>query len=78
MKGNLNMKSKKKLYLANVIIYCICAIVWSIVVILDGTRGDLNNLSFILHTVCAVLFYFCVIIWFLAYRKAKKEEENNK
>lgn len=78
MKGDYDMNNKKKMYLANVIIYFICAIVWNIVVILDFTRGDLDNLSFVLHTVCAVLFDVCVIIWFVAYRKAKKEEENSK
>jgi len=78
MKGNYNMNNKKKMYLVNVIIYFICAIVWNTIVVLDFTRGDLDSLSFVLHTVCAVLFDFCVIIWFVAYRKAKKEEENNK
>lgn len=62
------MNEKKKVSMAGVIINCICAIVWNILVVVDLAYGFPN----VLHMICALVWDACAVIWILRYLKARK------
>ena len=71
--GEVNiMDSKKKLSLSAVIIHCICAVVWNIILILDLAFGYTYSVSFALHILCAITQDICALIWIVRYINSKK------
>lgn len=67
------MDDKKKVSIAVVIINCICAVVWTINLIIDLTFGYTNSISFVLHIICAIGWWICAVVWILRYLKSKKD-----
>lgn len=58
----------QKKQLICVIIYFICAVIWTIVFIMDIQRQSTIVLQ-ILHGLCAVAFWASAILQYLSYRK---------
>ena len=50
----------------------ICAIIWNILLFVDLYYGYSNNVSFVLHIVCAIVWDICAIVWITRYLKSKK------
>lgn len=60
----------KKKQLISVIMYFICAVIWTIVFIADIQKQYSTTLQ-IIHGLCAVAFWASAILQYLAYRKLK-------
>lgn len=60
----------KKKQLISLIMYFICAVIWTIVFIMDLQRQSTIALQ-ILHALCAVVFWASAILQYLSYRKLK-------
>ena len=58
----------KKKQLISLIMYFICAVIWTIVFIMDLQRQSTIALQ-ILHALCAVAFWASAILQYLSYRK---------
>ena len=52
----------------------ICAIIWNILLFVDLYYGYSNNVSFVLHIVCAIVCDICAIVWIMRYLKSKKSK----
>jgi len=68
---------KKSPTKATLIIYYLCAIIWSISLILDIVNSQEEPIVLILHIFCAVVWTFCAVIWTIRYRKEKKESNTS-
>ena len=60
----------KKKQLICVVMYFICAVIWTIVLIADIQRQYSITLQ-IVHGLCAVSFFAAAILHYLSYRKLK-------
>jgi len=69
------MGDKKKVSIAVLIIYCICAVAWNINLFVDLAYGYTNSVSFVLHIFCAVVWDICAVVWIIRYQKSKKNNE---
>ena len=70
------MDTKKKMPTkATLIIYYLCAIIWSITLILDIAGSQEEPIVLILHIFCAIVWSVCAVIWTIRYRKEKKESD---
>lgn len=67
------MEKKDKASIFAVISTSICTIIWNIILFIDLYYGYSNNVSFILHIVCVIVWDICALIWILRYVKLKKE-----
>ena len=50
----------------------IVKIIWNILLFVDLYYGYSNNVSFVLHIVCAIVWDICAIVWITRYLKSKK------
>ena len=69
------MDDKEKVSITVVILNCICAVLWSINLLIDLAYGYTNSVSFVLHIFCAIVWDMCAVIWILRYLKSKKNNE---
>lgn len=66
------MEKKDTASIFAVVSTSICAIVWNILLFVDLYYGYSNNISFVLHIVCAIVWDICAIVWLMRYLKSKK------
>lgn len=66
------MEKKDKVSIFAVVSTSICAIIWNILLFVDLYYGYSNNVSFVLHIVCAIVWDICAIVWITRYLKSKK------
>ena len=66
------MERKYKASIFAVVCTSICAIIWNILLFVDLYYGYSNNVSFVLHIVCAIVWDICAIVWITRYLKSKK------
>lgn len=66
------MERKDKASIFAVVSTSICAIIWNILLFVDLYYGYSNNVSFVLHIVCAIVWDICAIVWITRYLKSKK------
>ena len=66
------MEKKDKVSIFAVVSTSICAIIWNILLFVDLYYGYSNNVSFVLHIVCAIVWDICAIVWIMRYLKSKK------
>lgn len=66
------MEKKDKASIFAVVSTSICAIIWNILLFVDLYYGYSNNVSFVLHIVCAIVWDICAIVWITRYLKSKK------
>ena len=57
------MERKDKASIFAVVSTSICAIIWNILLFVDLYYGYSNNVSFVLHIVCAIVWDICAIVW---------------
>ena len=68
------MEKKKIPGAATLILYCLCAVIWDINVIVDIIYRIPNQFTFYLHIICAILWNISSIILFYNFRKQQKEQ----
>ena len=66
------MERKDKASIFAVVSTSICAIIWNILLFVELYYGYSNNVSFVLHIVCAIVWDICAIVWITRYLKSKK------
>jgi len=66
------MERKDKASIFAVVSTSICAIIWNILLFVDLYYGYSNNVSFVLHIVCSIVWDICAIVWIMRYLKSKK------
>ena len=66
------MERKDKASIFAVVSTSICAIILNILLFVDLYYGYSNNVSFVLHIVCAIVWDICAIVWITRYLKSKK------
>ena len=69
------MDNNKKVGLTVVIMSCICAVLGNTNLFVDIAYGHTNSESFVLHTICAIVYNICAIVWILRYCKSKKDNK---
>ena len=67
-KGTIMDKKKTVSTGVAMILYCICAIVWNINVMIDLAYGFPNAL----HIICAIAWDFSAVVWVVRYIRLKK------
>jgi len=69
------MKKKQTAGHGLAVLFCACAVIWNINLILDLVRGIPDRGLFILHIVCALLWDICAASMLLRYRKEKQKRK---